>query len=265
MKDDSLSKYLRDIGRYPLLNGNQEIQLARQLKNPSPRISERARNKLFCCNLRLVVSIAKHFSRMTQSLDVLDLIQSGNIGLGKAIPKYDPERGYKFSTYASNWINAEIRRDIANTDRIIRLPVNKHDEIIKYRKIATQIGINGVTEAMREDGASNSLILAALQHSSRPASLDARATEDGATLGELLECVVPTPEATSPELTALSDAMGLLTDRERAVIERYYGLGKHAPVSMNEISQVLGISRPRVGQIRKRALRRLHFCLNATK
>lgn len=262
MKEDSLGRYLRDIGRYPLLNGGQEIELARQLKNPNPRIAERARNKLFCCNLRLVVSIAKHFSRMTQSLDVLDLIQSGNIGLGKAIPRYDSERGYKFSTYASNWINAEIRRDIANLDRIIRLPVNKHDEIIRYRKIATEAGIEGVTQAMKKSGASSNLILAALQHSSRPASLDARVNEDGATLVELLESCTPKKDEVNPEYTGLIDAMSLLTDRERAVVEHYYGLGDNAPISMVEISKVLGISRPRVGQIRNRALRRLRYCMN---
>jgi RNA polymerase primary sigma factor len=265
MTEDSLGRYLKDIGRYPLLNGSQEIQLARQLKSPNQRISARARNKLFCCNLRLVVSIAKHFSRMTQSLDVLDLIQSGNIGLGKAIPKYDPERGYKFSTYASNWINAEIRREIANTDRIIRLPVNTHDQIIKYRKIATEIGVGGVTQAMQESGASTSLVLAALQHSSRPASLDARAFEDGSTLLEMLEIPVPTPETMSPEHVALSDAMGLLSDRERAVVERYYGLGKNHPASMREISEGLGITRQAATKIRNRALRRLHFCLNTAK
>ena len=262
MAEDSLGQYLRDIGRYPLLNGNQEIQLARQLKNPNQRIAERARDKLFCCNLRLVVSIAKHFTRMTQSLDALDLIQSGNFGLGKAIPRYDPERGYKFSTYATNWIKAEIRRDIANTDRIIRLPCDKHDKIIKYRKIATETGINGVTKAMKEAGASTALLLTAIQHSSRPASLDAKATEDGSTLLELLEDTTPVPESSSPEIADLPDAMELLTDKEKAVIERYYGLGKNAPTSMNEISTALGISRPRVGQIRDRALRRLRYCLS---
>lgn len=263
MRTDTLGWYLDQIGRYPLLNGGQEIELAKQLKSPSKRIAERARQKLYCCNLRLVVSIAKQFSNRTQSLEVLDLIQLGNLGLDKAIPRYDAERGYKFSTYASNWIGAEIRRGIANTDRLVRLPVNKHDLIISYRKIASKAGVEGVVQAMEDSGASNDLVLAALQHSSRPASLDAVYGDDGSPMIELIESRISSTESLNPQSTALSDAIGILSDNERIVVERYYGLGDNAPISMSEISRNLGISRSRIGQIHARALRRLQFCMKA--
>lgn len=264
MRQDALGWYLEQISRYPLLNPSQEIELARQLKNPSKRIAERARQKLYHCNLRLVVSIAKHFSKLTQSLEVLDLIQFGNLGLDKAIPRYDAERGYKFSTYASNWINAEIRRGIANTDRLVRLPVNKHDLIISYRKIANKAGIGGVVQVMEESGASNELVLAALQHSSRPASLDAVFKDDGSPMVEFIESLASGAEPANSQCNALIDAMGILSDKERMVIERYYGLNGAKPKSMTEIGRNLGISRSRVSCLHARALRRLQYRMRAS-
>ncbi len=259
--DDPVRMYLRDIGKIPLLSSERETELARLLKDGD----EAARNELVESNLRLVVSIAKRY--VGKGMYILDLIQEGNLGLMKAVEKFDYTKGYKFSTYATWWIRQAITRAIADQARTIRIPVHMVETIHKvsresrqllqelgreptYNEIAARIGIS--PEKVRE-------ILKAAQD---PVSLETPiGEEDDSHLGDF----IPDNEATAPADAAtfqllreqLAGVLSTLTPREELVLKLRFGLDDGRPRTLEEVGREFNITRERIRQIEAKALRKM--------
>jgi len=259
--EDTVTSYLRAIGRYPLLTGAQEIELVRALKQGSVA----ARNKLINSNLRLVVSIARKFANRGMTLS--DLIQEGNFGLMKAIERFDPELGYRFSTYATWWIRQSITRGIADKSRIIRLPGHMNELLSRSRKnvrlLSERLGrLPTIDELAAATSVDKEKLNQALDGSRVLLSLDAPAgTDFDSTFGDMLadEQATPPADLVSSEFLSrdLDEALKILTNYERAVVESRFGLGKDRPMSMAETALAIGISRERAKQLETRALRKL--------
>jgi RNA polymerase primary sigma factor len=259
--EDTVTSYLKAIGRYPLLTGAQEIELMRAAKKGS----EEARKKLINSNLRLVVSIARKFANRGMTLS--DLIQEGNLGLMRAIVKFDPELGYRFSTYATWWIRQAITRGIADKSRMIRLPGHMNELLSRSRKnVRTLSEKLGRSPTIDELAAATSVdkgkLNQALESSRGLLSLDASTGQDfDSTFGDMLADEQATPPAdlvSSEFLTRdLNEALNILTPHEQSVIRLRFGLGKDRPMSMAETAISLGITRERAKQLETRALRKL--------
>jgi RNA polymerase primary sigma factor len=258
---DTISSYLRAIGRYPLLTGAQEIALMREAKSGQ----EDARTKLINSNLRLVVSIARKFANRGMTLS--DLIQEGNMGLMKAIDKFDPELGYRFSTYATWWIRQAITRGISDKSRMIRLPGHLNELLSRSRKnvrlLSEKLGrVPTLDEVAAATSVDKEKLNQALESSRGLLSLDAATGNDfESTFGDMLadEQAASPSELVSLEFLCrdLENALHFLTVYERAVIKSRFGLGKERPMSMAETAIALGISRERAKQLETRALRKL--------
>jgi len=280
---DAVYRYFRDVGGHRLLSHEEEISLSRavraglearrqhdagtEVENYAAIMEghRAAREKLIRHNLRLVVSIAKKYR--SSGLPLIDLIQEGNIGLMTAVERYDPELGYRFSTYATFWIRQAIGRAVANLSRTIRVPVHMHDLISKVRRteaqLEQQLGRPATDvevaqflemEVERVEQARSAI--------PRTSSLDKPIGEDGeSTIGDLL----PDPASDQVVEEAVSSAirdqirrsLQCLTDRERGVLELRFGLGGQQPQTLAEIAEHYGISRERVRQIEKEALAKL--------
>ncbi len=256
---DSLHYYLKEIGRFPLLSHEEEIQLARQVQSGNPR----AKQKMIEANLRLVVSIAK--KHQNRGLPLLDLIQEGNLGLSIAVDKFEPEQGNRFSTYAYWWILQGVTRSLQNKGRVVRLPV-KHwqvgNQIKRARhQLSQALGreptMAEIAEEMDMDLPRLKKYLLSLQET---VSLDKFVgNEQDTTLGDLIEGNDSTQSYLDLLLQdeELSGYLALLDDRQRFVISERYGLEDGKPKSMEKIGQQLGISRERVRQIIKKAMKTL--------
>ncbi|HEY9785613.1 MAG TPA: sigma-70 family RNA polymerase sigma factor [Candidatus Obscuribacterales bacterium] len=264
---DSVKAYLKEIGRHELLKGHEEIELGRAVK----RGCKIARRKLIQSNLRLVVSVAKRYS--SRGLSFQDLIQEGNVGLMRAVEKFDPERGYKFSTYATWWVRQAITRALANTARTIRVPVHVGETMSRLRRAVKELGDElGRQPTVKEIAAKLEIdeerVLSTVGAFRSLLSLDSKVFQDSDTeLSDMVEdSGVPRPEHTahvSMLRLKVSRILEPLTMRERQVLEMRFGLHDFTPRNLSEIAQRLGISRERVRQIEYVALKKLGKDRNA--
>jgi len=261
--ENPIRTYFDEIARVPLLTKDEEVELAKRIEAGD----EEAKKKLAEANLRLVVSIAKKYRGC--GLPFLDLIQEGNLGLMKAVEKFDWRKGYKFSTYATWWIRQAILRAITNRSRTIRVPTHINELIRKIheaeREHIKEHGSGPTLEELAEElDTTVDNIVKAKRTAQYTASLDTPIgyDEEGAVLGDFIEdedAVSPTRE-TFRELLIQEIRKALkerLTPRERRVLELRYGLDGNPPKTLDEVGEIFGISRERVRQIQKEALEKL--------
>src|SRR5829696_8450904 len=257
-----LTDYFRQISRGRLLTHREEIDLSRRARSGEGR----ARKKLIERNLKLVVSIAKKCRGY--GLPFEDLIQEGNIGLMKAVEKFDPDRGYRFSTYATWWIRQAVQRAVADKGRTIRVPVHMTEKIRKMARTYNELSGELEREPADEEVAERLGWAVEEVRNVQDAMPDATSLnqplgseEDASELGNLLEDerVSDTPATVirEMEITQLREAVEGLRERDRYVLVRRYGLGGIEAATLTELSEELGISRERVRQIQREALRRL--------
>ncbi|MBJ7608021.1 MAG: RNA polymerase sigma factor RpoD [Candidatus Dormibacteraeota bacterium] len=259
--DDPVRVYLREIGRVALLNAEQEVQYAKLIEQGDPA----AKDALTEANLRLVVSIAK--KHMGRGLSFLDLIQEGNLGLIRAVEKFDHHKGFKFSTYATWWIRQAITRAIADQARTIRVPVHMVDMINKLvrvsRRMHQELGRDPSDEEIGEElGIAPERVREIRKISQEPVSLELPVGEDdGAHLGDLIEDKEAVPPADAASQTMLRVEMdGLLetlSPRERRVLQLRFGLTDGHERSLEEVGRRFGVTRERTRQIEAKALRKL--------
>ncbi|HIV00725.1 MAG TPA: RNA polymerase sigma factor RpoD [Candidatus Stercoripulliclostridium merdipullorum] len=259
--DDSVKMYLKDIGRVPLLTAEEELKLAQDMANGDAE----AKTKLINANLRLVVSIAKRY--VGRGMQFLDLIQEGNLGLMKAVDKFDYTKGFKFSTYATWWIRQAITRSIADQARTIRIPVHMVETINKLVKVSRvllqQYGREPtqaeIAEAM---GISEARVVEIQKIAQDPVSLETPiGEEDDSHLGDFIEDV----NAASPSDVAenkmlkeqVEEILNTLAPREAMVLILRYGLRDNRPRTLEEVGKVFNVTRERIRQIEAKALRRL--------
>src|ERR1700738_2339836 len=264
--DTGLNRYLREIGRIPLLTPQQEIELAAKIKKGDAA----ARERMINANLRLVVTIAHDYANL--GLPLLDLISEGNIGLTKAVERFDPTKGAKLSTYAMWWIKQSIKRALANQSKTIRLPVHLGDKIYGLNRASLQmseaLGREPTVEELAEEIGISSAKLSRLKTVSiRPASLDAPISDDDSTaFGE----IVGDEEAQTPfELfrdknmrDELSELLEVLDDREQKIIFQRFGLDGSKPKTLEEIGKKFGVTRERIRQLQNIALAKLRRALS---
>jgi RNA polymerase primary sigma factor len=261
----SASIYLREIGRLPLLNAEEEKQLGYQIKHGRKNEAQEARRHLIEGNLRLVVSVAKKYTG--QGLSLMDLIQEGNLGLMRAVNKFDYRKGYKFSTYATWWIRQSITRAIADKARTIRVPVHMLESIKRLLSTSHSLTQEYGREPTKEElatqmGASPDKVAQIAKAARQPASLEAPLLEDGdSNISDFIadkSAAQPIDVATNRFLKEqLDDILASLSDRERWVIEMRFGLDDDRRYTLDEVGQVFGITRERVRQIEKKALGKL--------
>ena len=259
--DSSLKVYLREISRTPLLTPEEEVKLARRIK----RGDKEARTHMIKANLRLVVKIAQDYSGY--GLPISDLISEGNIGLMKAVERFDPKKGGKLSTYAAWWIKQSIKRALANQSKTIRLPVHMVDKIAKMRRISTllaeALGREPTDEELAEEVGLPRRKLAMLkQASQRPTSLDAPINEGEATeYGEIIgddRAEDPLESLSEKNLHGeLSGLLDVLDKRERRIIDERFGLTGKTPMTLEEVGREFGVTRERIRQLQNVALRKM--------
>src|SRR6266513_1244422 len=257
---DALQLFLRDAGRHPLLTAAQEVELAKRVE----RGDLQAKQQMIQSNLRLVVSIAKHYRN--QGLPFLDLIQEGTLGLIRGVEKFDWRRGYKFSTYATWWIRQAVARALADKARTIRMPVHIVERMQKMnraeRTLWMELGREPTLDEIAEEASLPIEQAREVKAAARAsASLDQPVGEqDDAVFGDFVAGDEPLPEERveiSLRSQALSVALQALPDRERQVLVLRYGLVDEEPKTLEEIGKRLGLTRERVRQIELESLRRL--------
>jgi RNA polymerase primary sigma factor len=262
--NDNVKTYLKEIGKYRLISGKREVELAKRIE----RGDLDAKEMLIEANLRLVVSIAKKY--VGRGMLLLDLIQEGNLGLIKAVEKFDYKRGFKFSTYATWWIRQAITRAIADQARTIRIPVHMVDIINKLTRIQRQLqqklGRDPTAEEISElMDFPPERIREILQLSQQdPVSLDTPIGEEiDSCLGDFIEdteVLEPFDAASSIVLQKeLKDALNKLSERERKVIKLKFGLNDGSPRTLEEVGREFGVTRERIRQIESDTLRKLKY------
>jgi len=262
---DSVQAYLREIGRVPFLTADEEKDLAKRIELGD----EEARKKLALANLRLVVSIAKKYVGRSPNLTLLDLIQEGNIGLFKAVEKFDYKKGYKFSTYATWWIRQAVTRALADQARTIRIPVHMVETISKYMQIKRKLVQDLGREPLPEDiAAEMSIPVEKIRHiqkiSQDIVSLEAPVGEDddeASVLGEFVKDekeVSPTVRAGQTLLKEnLHELLGDLSPREQKILALRFGLKDGVTHTLEEVGKEFGVTRERIRQIEAKALEKI--------
>src|SRR5258706_3148372 len=259
---DPVRQYLREIGKYPLLDAEEEVELAKRFE----KADKRAKDKLTESNLRLVVSIAKKY--IGRGLSLLDLIQEGNQGLIRAVEKYDWRRGFKFSTYATWWIRQAITRAIADQARTIRIPVHMVETINKiYRtsqRLMQQLGREATPEEIGEElDLTGDRVIEIFKISQETTSLETPVGEDAeSVLGDFIEDdrLVSPVDAASKELLKdhLKNVLSMLQEREAKVLALRFGLNDNGEAkTLEEVGKIFGVTRERIRQIEAKALRKL--------
>lgn len=264
--DWGIAIYLREIGRVDLLTPDQEVELAERIKRGDPE----ARSHMISANLRLVVKIAQDYANY--GLPLLDLISEGNIGLMKAVERFDPNKGGKLSTYAAWWIKQSIKRALANQSKTIRLPVHMVDKISKMRRVAMamseELWREPTDEELSEEIGIDRPKLAQLRVAGMsPASLDAPISDDDST--EFGEIVGDENAQTPFDLLShknmhsqLDPLLEVLDERERKIIDARFGLAGQKPRTLEEVWQEFGVTRERIRQLQNIALRKLRRALH---
>ena len=263
--DNNIGLYLREISQVPLLSPQDEVKLAGQIK----RGNKKAREKMITANLRLVVKIAHDFGNY--GLPLLDLISEGNIGLMKAVERFDPKKGGKLSTYASWWIKQSIKRALANQSKTIRLPVHLVDKIGKIRRVAAQmteeLGHEPTTEELAEELGLPVAKVAHLKNVAvRPASLDAKiSTDDDTAFGDLVgddRAEDPFEALRDKDLQGeVGDLLDALDPRERKIISFRFGLDGGRERTLEEVGHKFGVTRERIRQLQNIALLKMRKAL----
>ena len=259
--DDPVKMYLKDIGRVPLLSADEEIELAQHMQDGN----EAAKKRLSEANLRLVVSIAKRY--VGRGMLFLDLIQEGNLGLIKAVEKFDYRKGYKFSTYATWWIRQAITRAIADQARTIRIPVHMVETINKLirvsRQLLQELGREPTPEEIAEEMKMPvERVREILKISQEPVSLETPiGEEEDSHLGDFIKddnVPVPADAATFTLLKEqLEEVLGTLTEREQKVLTLRFGLEDGRARTLEEVGKEFNVTRERIRQIEAKALRKL--------
>jgi RNA polymerase primary sigma factor len=254
--DPGFQLYLRQIGQYPLLTPSQEISLAAKIKKGN----KEAKAEMIRANLRLVVKIARDYANL--GLPLLDLISEGNIGLVKAVERFDPAKGGKLSTYGSWWIKQSIKRALANQGKTIRLPVHLVDKIAKIRRVGAglsdELGREATDEEIAEEvGMDAGKVTQLKQAAIRPASLDAPVGEEDSTeFGEM----VGDTAAVDP-FEEVGDLLTQLDERERKIIDARFGLDGSDPITLEEVGDKFGVTRERIRQLQNIALSKMRRAL----
>ncbi len=261
---DPVRMYLKEIGNYPLLTAEEEITLSKQIEEGGPA-GEAAKQKLTEANLRLVVSIAKRY--VGRGMPFLDLIQEGNIGLIKAVEKYDYTKGFKFSTYATWWIRQAITRAIADQARTIRIPVHMVETINKLiriqRQLLQELGREPTPEEIGAEMGISAERVREIQNMSRePVSINTPiGEEEDSHLGDFIpddNAPIPAEAAAFTLLKEqLTEVLGTLTDREQQVLRLRFGLDDGRARTLEEVGKVFNVTRERIRQIEAKALRKL--------
>jgi RNA polymerase primary sigma factor len=264
--DSGLNRYLQEIGRIPLLTPQQEIVLAKKIKKGDATARERMINS----NLRLVVTIARGYTNL--GLPLLDLISEGNIGLTKAVERFDPAKGAKLSTYAMWWIKQSIKRALANQSKTIRLPVHLVDKVAKVRRVSLQmsdeLGREPTDDELGEElGIAPENVARLRSTGIRPASLDAVIAEDDTTeLGEMIgdeESQTPFEWLRDKNLHGeVKGLIALLDSREKKIISQRFGLDGGKPKTLENVGRDFGITRERIRQVQNTALIKLRRALS---
>ena len=259
--DDPVKVYLKEIGRVPLLTPDEEVELAERILQGD----EKAKQRLAEANLRLVVSIAKRY--VGRGMQFLDLIQEGNLGLIKAVEKFDHTKGFKFSTYATWWIRQAITRAIADQARTIRIPVHMVETINKVKKVSSQLlHRNGHEPTAEEISAELDMpvdkVREIMRVAQEPVSLETPiGEEEDSHLGDFIpdeDAPVPAEAASHTLLKEqLSDVLKTLTPREEKVLRLRFGLEDGRPRTLEEVGKEFNVTRERIRQIEAKALRKL--------
>jgi len=259
--DGGIKIYLREIGKTPLLTPQQEVELADRIKVGDAA----ARSHMIRANLRLVVKIAQDYANY--GLPLLDLISEGNIGLMKAVERFDPNKGGKLSTYAAWWIKQSIKRALANQSKTIRLPVHMVDKISKMRRVAMsmseELGREPTDDELAEEIGIDRAKLSQLKAASlRPASLDAPISDDDNTeFGEIIgdeRAQTPLEQLAHKNMHGQLDGLlEVLDEREHKIIDARFGLNGQKPKTLEEVGQEFGVTRERIRQIEVRAFEKL--------
>jgi len=258
---DPTRLYLNEIGASPLLTAEEEVKFSRLAQQGD----EAARKRMIESNLRLVVKIARRY--MNRGLAFLDLIEEGNLGLIRAVEKFDPERGFRFSTYGTWWIRQTIERAIMNQTRTIRLPIHVVKEINVYLRAARSLAQELDHEPTAEEIAD--LLHKPIENVERMLGLNERtASTDSSVMsesGKTLLDTIPDNSATDPTEVLqeegvhsnIEDCLALLSDKQRSVVERRFGLHGHSVSTLEEVGKEIGVTRERVRQIQMDALKKL--------
>src|SRR5947209_11513564 len=264
--DGGLSKYLREIGQIPLLTPEQEIELAAKIKKGNSA----ARERMILSNLRLVVTIAHDYVDL--GLPLLDLISEGNIGLTKAVERFNPTKGAKLSTYAMWWIKQSIKRALGNQSKTIRLPVHLVDKVAKVRRVSLQmsdeLGREPTDDELGEElGIAGGKVARLRSLGIRPASLDAAIADDDSTeFGESVgdeNAQTPFEWLRDKNLHGEVDGLNALLDgREKEIISQRFGLDGGKPKTLEDVGKDFGVTRERIRQLQNIALAKLRRALS---
>ncbi|MEO5950752.1 MAG: RNA polymerase sigma factor RpoD [Candidatus Saccharimonadales bacterium] len=272
VSDDSVRLYLREIGKIPLLNGEEELALAQRVVAGE----KKAKDKMAEANMRLVVSIAKRYSG--RGLDFLDLIQEGNTGLLRAVEKFDPDKGFKFSTYATWWIRQAITRAIADQARTIRIPVHMVETINKLlrtqRRMTQELNREPTIEELaKELEMEPEKVEYVIKIKQDITSLDAGVGRDGEDEDSVLGDFIEDEDGTTPEESAASQllkeqvqsVLSTLSEREQKIIKMRFGLENGKSHTLEEVGQEFAVTRERIRQIEAKALAKLRKHKDAKK
>jgi RNA polymerase primary sigma factor len=282
---DPVADYLKQIGRHPLLTATEEIEYSRQIQamlavqadHPDPasrthqqrvivRRGLRAKERMIVRNLRLVVTVAKKYLKRCTSLEMLDLVQDGNMGLARATELFDPSRGYKFSTYAYWWIRQSISRGVQDRDRMIRLPIHRHEKVVKARAFMNhQLAMTGrmptIAECAAAIGAQPEDLQASLVMAQDVCSLDAKAAGDSGNspIMDLIpdQASLQREDQYLIEREILQDAINMLSEDEQDLVRRYNALDGREKVTLSQLAKERGVSREAIRQKHTKAMNKV--------